>query len=270
MKKYYAVFIVMLLFPLPSYAFDHEHREWTGLLRAFVIEKNDGNASSVYYEGFRQETRSFQAYLTLLSAVTLAEYEIWTKNEQKAFLVNAYNAFTIDLILTRYPDLESIKDIGGFLSSPWKKEFFILLGEKHSLDWIEHEMLRKPGAFDDPRIHFAVNCASIGCPMLRKEAFTAEKIDSQLDDAVSRFLSDRQRNRFDTEKSELVVSSIFDWYGNDFEGGRRYRSLKAFFAGYADILAADKRSRDIIRQGRFTISFADYDWRLNSEKFHVK
>jgi hypothetical protein len=102
------------------------------------------------------------------------------------------------LILTKYPELESIKDLGSVFSSPWKKKFFSLLGQERSLDDIEHGMIRAPGAFDDPRIHAGVVCASIGCPMLRPEAFTPEKLDAQLDDGMKRFLADGTRNRHST------------------------------------------------------------------------
>lgn len=110
-----------------------------------------------------------------------------------AFLINAYNAYTVEWILTRYPNLKSIKDLGSFLQSPWQKKFFSLLGEERHLDWIEHEQL--PPLYSDPRVHAAVNCASIGRPALRNEAFTATRLEAQLEDGMQRFLADRTRNR---------------------------------------------------------------------------
>ena len=124
-----------------------------------------------------------------MSAVPPAEFERWSREQQMAFLVNAYNAFTVELILTRWPDLKSIKDLGSLLQSPWKKKFFVLLGEERHLDWIEHEQLRP--RYQDPRVHAAVNCASIGCPALRPEAFVAPRLDAQFDDGMQRFMSDR-------------------------------------------------------------------------------
>ncbi|MGD8911013.1 MAG: DUF547 domain-containing protein, partial [Chromatiales bacterium] len=98
---------------------------------------------------------------------------VWAKNP--------YNAFTIELILTKYPGIESIKELGGLFRSPWKRRFFTLLGERRHLDNLEQDMIRAFGVFDEPRIHFALNCASIGCPMLRNEAYVAERLDLQLE-----------------------------------------------------------------------------------------
>lgn len=112
-----------------------------------------------------------------------------------AFLINAYNAATVALILTRYPELDSIKELGSLLRSPWKRRFVDLLGARRSLDDIEHELLREAPDFAEPRIHFAVNCASLGCPALRPEAYEAERLEAQLADQTRRFLRDRSRNR---------------------------------------------------------------------------
>jgi hypothetical protein len=184
-----------------------------------------------------------------------------------AFLINAYNAFTVELILGRYPKLESIKDLGGFLSTPWKPKFIALLGSMVSLDDIEHGLLRERGRYDDPRIHFALNCASVGCPMLREEAYVAERLEAQLDEQVLRFLSDRGRNRHNATNGKLEVSKIFDWYGDDFKAGHRgIDSLAAFFARYADQLSGTPAGREAVRAGRAPIAFLDYDWKLNDAR----
>ena len=99
--------------------------------------------------------------------------------------------------------------------SPWKEKFFTLLGREAHLDQIEHEMLRKPGVYDEPRVHYAVNCASIGCPMLREEAFVAARLEAQLEEQARRFLSDRTRNRFNPATGKLEVSEIFKWFKED-------------------------------------------------------
>ena len=138
-----------------------------------------------------------------------------------AFLINAYNAFTVEKILTRYPDIKSIRDFGKVFGNPWKDKFFTLLGQECTLDGIEHEMLRKHGAYDEPRVHFAVNCASIGCPMLREEAYVAERLDAQLEEQAERFLSDRTRNRYSAQTGALEVSKIFDWFKEDWTSGYR-------------------------------------------------
>ena len=245
-------------------AFDHRHSVWDALLKQLVVFAPGGNASALRYTGMLRQHDALRGYLAKLSAVTAQEYERWSRAQQLAFLINAYNAFTVELILTRYPALKSIKDLGSLLQSPWKKKFFSLLGQQRSLDELEHEWIRAPGVFDDPRIHFAVVCASIGCPMLRNEAYVAERLDAQLDDALRRFLSDRTRNRFDAASSTLSVSKIFDWYRKDFERGYKgYDSLQALFARHADQLAATPKALVDLRAGNYRLEFLDYDWALN-------
>lgn len=244
--------------------FDHAHAAWTALLRRHVRLVRGGQATQVAYAGFAADRAALKAYLDSLSAVAPAAFAAWSKPERQAFLINAYNAFTVELILTKYPDLKSIKDLGSLLSSPWKPKWIPLLGGKVSLDDIEHAMLRRRGDYDDPRVHFAVNCASIGCPALREEAFVAARLDAQMDEQTLRFMSDRTRNRFNAQRGRLELSKIFDWYGEDFRLGHRgIDSLPAFAARYADQLADAPADRERIRSGRVDIAFTDYDWALN-------
>ena len=259
---------LVLACALPAQAaFDHRHADWDTQLKQQVVVAANGVSSTVRYAGFKAQRAGLQAYLAALSAVTPQEYGLWTKPQQLAFLVNAYNAFTVELILTRYPDLKSIKDLGGVFESPWKKKFFRLLGSERSLDDLEHGLIRAPGVFDDPRIHVAVVCASIGCPMLRNEAFVADRLDTQFDDAMRRFLSDRQRNRFDPASGTLAVSKIFDWYQKDFEQGHRgIDSLKTLFARYAERLAETPAAQVDLRAGRYKLTHLDYDWALNDAR----
>lgn len=264
MKRWLLACLLALLPLTAGAAFDHSHAAWTALLKRHVVLVDGGKASQADYAGFARDRAALRAYLVGLSSVTRAEFDAWTKPQQLAFLINAYNAFTVELILTRYPELASIRDLGSLFSSPWKQKFFTLLGEKRHLDWIEHEVIRRPGAYDEPRIHFAVNCASVGCPMLREEAFVAERLDAQLEEQTRRFLSDRSRNRYDPQAGKLLVSQIFDWYGGDFAAGHRgIASLKQFLGMYADLLADAAADRDKVRQGRAAVGFIDYDWALN-------
>lgn len=247
--------------------FDHKHGAWDALLSKHVVVAPDGLSSTVRYAAMKRDRAALGAYLASLSAVTPQDYAGWSKPQQLAFLINAYNAYTVELILTRYPELKSIKDIGSFFESPWKKDFFSLLGKKRSLDDIEHGMIRAPGVFDDPRIHFAVVCASVGCPMLRKEVFVAESLEAQLEDGLRRFLSDRSRNRYDSASGTLQVSKIFDWYGKDFEQGHKgIDSLPRLFARHAEQLADAPAAREASRSGRPKITFLDYDWALNDAR----
>ena len=256
--------------PWPSLAqsapFDHAHAAWTQLLKKHTVLLRGGQASQVRYAGFAADRTALKAYLATLSGVTRAAFGSFSKAQQQAFLMNAYNAFTVELILSKYPDLKSIRDLGSLVSSPWKRQWVDLLGAQVSLDDIEHGMLRKPGSYDEPRVHFAVNCASIGCPMLREEAFVADRLSAQLAEQTQRFMSDRTRNRWNSQRGRMEISKIFDWYGTDFDKGHQgIASLKTFLGSFADALADAPADRARIRSGQFDIAFLDYDWALNDQ-----
>jgi hypothetical protein len=245
-------------------AFDHSHAAWSGLLKRHVVVLRDGHAAQVRYAGFAADRSALKAYLQTLSSVSEAQFSTFGKPQQQAFLINAYNAFTVELILTKYPGIRSIKELGTLFQSPWQIRWVPLLGRTVSLDDIEHAMLRQRGRYDDPRAHFAVNCASVGCPALREEAFVPDRLDAQLEQQARRFLSDRSRNRFNAERDRLEVSRIFDWYGEDFRLGHRgIASLRGFLARFADQLADSADHRERIRSQRIDVAFLDYDWMLN-------
>lgn len=252
---------------------DHGYAAWTALLRKHVRVAADGNSSRVDYRGFAADRARLHAFLKTLSAVGADDYASWSKPQQFAFLANTYNAFTVEKILTRYPNLKSIRDFGLVFGNPWTDRFFTLLGRPQHLDGIEHEWMRAPGVFDDPRVHVAVNCASIGCPMLDREAFTAEKLDAQLEDLMRRFLSDRTRNRYDPRTKTLELSQLFDWYADDFRKGGvsflgypGFASLAELGARYADQLADTDADRAALRAGSAPIRFVEYDWSLNDAR----
>ena len=157
---------------------------------------------------FAADRAELEAYLSSLGAVTVSQFEAWPRAERLAFLINAYNAHMVQKVLTRYPDLRSVWDFGRLFGNPFKDAFFTLLGQRTSLDGIEQDMLRKPGAYDEPRVHFALNCASVGCPMLREEAYVGARLEAQLEDQARRFLSDRSRNRYDP--SSRTARSVED------------------------------------------------------------
>lgn len=244
-------------------AFDHT--AWDGLLRAHVVTLPGGHATRVDYAGMRLADRRLAAYLAHLARVSRAEFDAWSPDEQLAFLINAYNAATVQLITAGPPELGSIKELGSLLRSPWKKVFVALLDEQRSLDEIEHGLIRGSGRYPDPRIHFAVNCASIGCPPLREEAYRGASLDAQLEDQTQRFLADRARNRARAEALEL--SPVFDWYADDFaQGWRGQPDLRAFLAHYAAALGLDAAAAADLRAGRLELDFLDYDWALNSSQ----
>jgi hypothetical protein len=261
-----AVLVLLAGAALPARAqsFDHTYTAWDALLQKHVRLSADGRASRVDYAGFAQDRAALKRVLEAFSAVTPAQYASWSKPQQFAFLANAYNAFTVEKILTRYPDLKSIRDFGSVFGNPWKDRFFTLLGKQQHLDGIEHETMRAPGTFDDPRVHVAVNCASVGCPLLFNRALVAEKLDAQLDELMLRFMSDRSRNRYDPQSKTLQLSRIFDWYGKDFEKGHKgFASVADVGARYADVLADAPADRAALRAKSAPIGFLDYDWALN-------
>lgn len=223
-----------------------DHSAFDRLLKKYVNEKGQVN-----YKGFKKDEKEFNGYLDVLSKNPPTAS--WPKNEQMAYWINAYNAYTIRLILDNYP-VKSIKDIGPktqipFVNTPWAKKFFTIGGEKTSLDNIEHGTLRKK--FDDPRIHFALVCASISCPRLRNEAFMANKLDAQLDDQGSDFLNNPSKNSISKDKTTL--SKYFDWYKGDWtENGK---SVVEWVNKYSK----NKISKDT------KISFLDYNWNLNEQ-----
>jgi hypothetical protein len=249
--------------------FDHQHRGWNALLHKHVVLVDGGRISQVRYTDLARERAALRSYLDALSGVTQHEFSGWSKPQQVAFLINAYNAYTIEKILTRYPNIKSIWDFGKVFNNPFKDRFFPLLGRGFSLDDIEHGTLRKPGVYDEPRLHFAVNCASIGCPMLREEAYVAERLDGQLEEQTRRFLSDRSRNRY--LGGALEVSMIFNWFKEDWTSGYRgldgketpIRSREQFFARYATSLTDDPQQQKLIQEQRAAVRYLDYDWGLN-------
>jgi len=200
-------------------------------------------SGSVNYKAIVKNKSELEAYLTVLkNAHPTAK---WAENERKAYWINAYNAFTIKLIIDNYP-VKSIKDIGGALKSPWDKSFIVIENQTYSLSDIEHKILRKE--FNDPRIHFAINCASVSCPRLANHAYLPEKLDEQLNEAAISFINDKSRNNITPDLARL--SSIFDWFTGDFT---KKGSLIDFLNQYSKIKINPTAK----------VKFLDYNWNLN-------
>jgi hypothetical protein len=262
MRRYHLYAVILMLLTQYAWAGHFEHRVWDKILRQYVVETDNDAVTTVDYAGLLDQQAELDVYLAQLAAVNLADFENWPPAEQLAFLINAYNAWTVKLVLSGYPEIDSIKDLGSWLTTPWEKQFIPLLGASRSLDDIEHGLIRGSGRYREPRIHFAVNCASIGCPALRAEAYTAERLDIQLEDQTRLFLSDRTRNRL--QGSLLSVSPLFKWYRDDFGKGRSdFNSLDGFFAAYAPALALQDTDIKDLQAGKIRIEYLDYDWRLN-------
>lgn len=246
----------------PAYAQDALHQPWHNLLTQHVYATNNGHSTALDYAAMQQHQPLLSEYLNKLSKVDTHTFDSWPKSYQLAFLINAYNAWTVNFILTEYPDLASIKDLGHFFSSPWDKAFIPLLGETISLNNIEHDLIRGSDRYNDPRIHFAVNCASIGCPALRAEAYTGSQLENQLNEQTERFLSDIKQNN--AQGNTLYLSSIFKWYEEDFTTGfHDTYSIQQFLGLYSDILVLTKKQKSALSKDAMKVKFLDYNWKLN-------
>ncbi|XDD52351.1 DUF547 domain-containing protein [Leptospira sp. WS92.C1] len=247
LTKFRSLFLFCLFFlNVRLFAFDHSHSQFSKQLKKYVQN------GFVDYSTWKTNRGDLDSYLQALSAVSEKEYSSFSNSEKLSFLINAYNAFTICLILDHYP-VKSIQNIGGLFSSPWKIDFFSLLGNKRTLDWIEHEKLRKD--FQEPRIHFAINCASRGCPPLFQEPFQPSKLEKQLSLVTKKFLSDIKFNRYDELGKTLYLSKIFQWFEADFI--RKYGNLLGFFNFHSGLSPLPSET---------SIRHLDYDWNLNERK----
>lgn len=221
------------------------HAAWNTLLQKHVTP--DG---WVNYKGIIEDKADFEKYLTLLSNNHPNEKN-WTEKERFAYWINAYNAFTVKLVVDHYPVM-SIKDIKNgvpFVNTVWDIKFIMIEGQEYDLNNIEHGIIRPK--FNDSRAHFAVNCASYSCPKLLNEAFVAEKLDKQLDEAAIAFVTDEKRNIITPDKVQL--SKLFKWYKGDFTG-------ETDLFGYINQYSPVK-----INSGA-SVSHLDYGWSLNERK----
>ncbi len=240
-----------------------DHSRWDSLLRNHVSWVRAEQASAVDYRGLRTAANELQTYLGQTAAVERRVFEAWGHSEQLAFLINVYNAATVALIIENLDAIDSIRDIGSLFTSAWELERVELFGDLVTLDEIEHDMIRGWGRYNEPRIHFAVNCAAIGCPALQPRAYRGAELDAQLENATRNFLADRSRNYYDG--SRLRLSSIFKWYREDFESGwGGSDSLEEFAARYAAELGLGAAQAQQLQQGEIGIRFLRYDWGLNS------
>lgn len=234
-----------------------DHSAWDSLLKRYVRASGDGIAR-LNYQAFKADGQvQLKAYIKTLEGIDPATLN---RNEQFALLANLYNAKTIDIVLDRYP-VQSIKDIslgGGLVASltggPWKAKVLNLGGVSLSLDDIEHGMLRP--TFKDPRVHYAVNCASIGCPNLQNAAFTGDKLDTQLNAAARDYVNHARGSSVTDGK--LIVSSIYNWFKDDFGGTDA--GVISHLQKYA---LADKA---VALKTVSSINGHAYDWRLNDTK----
>ena len=253
---------LILLFCVSATSAEADHSIWNSLLVEHVQVLRQGRATQLNYAGIRQQQSELETYLQQLASISREEFESWEHSHQLAFLINAYNAWTVQLILAQDSDLESIRDIGFLPNAAWRRDIVALFGEQISLDDLEHGMIRGWGRYNEPRIHFAVNCAAVGCPALRAEAYEGDRLALQLEDSTALFLADRERNYIDGDR--LYVSRIFDWYEEDFEKGwNGIRSVAQFLLQYSEQLGLSAEEQEALATGQLRVRYAEYDWDLN-------
>lgn len=257
MKYLFAIIISGLLITMVTInsSSAQTHQSFTDLLKKYVIN------GLVDYKNLKNDNQ-LDNYLSQLSDTNPDKLN---RNEKLAFWINAYNAFTLKVVSDNYPinsitDLHTGGKIIGYLigKTVWDKQFITINNKKYALNDIEHKILRK---MNEPRIHFAVVCASISCPELRAEAFEADKIEAQLQEQTAKFLNDKTRNHYDLKNREAYISEIFNWFGEDF--GKSDENILKFIANYVP----ENISKDIKSNlSNWSISFNDYDWDLNKSK----
>jgi hypothetical protein len=228
------------------------HAEFDAILRDHVSE------GVVDYRELKVNEGSLDSYLSVLESINPS---ILDRNGRLAFWINAYNAYTLKLILNHYPRIESIKDIPS--SKRWKARQWSVDGKLYSLDDIEHKILRK---MNEPRIHFAIVCASYSCPDLRNEAYDAGRLDEQLEDATRNFLNNSDKGLLISEEEGVIwgtnytlyLSAIFRWFGEDFEAAAG--SVVDYIVPY---VSDDTRDFILSHRDELKVKHLDYDWNLN-------
>lgn len=244
---------VLLVIPVRATGQVVDHRAFDGVLRTYA------KSAGVDYAALKANRAELDQYVAQLGAVSKKTFDSWTRNDQIAFLINAYNAIVLQQVLDDYPIQRSTHPSALVrpANSVWQIDGFFgvlthrLWGRDLTLDQIEHEWLR--AKLKEPRIHFALVCAARSCPPLRTEAYRGNKLDAQLDEQARQFLNNRERNRFGEQKAEL--SEIFKWFAEDFGGEK---GLRAYLGKY---LNAELRAR--MQSTGYVIGYIDYDWTLN-------
>lgn len=235
------------------------YQDYGNVLQTYVTDQG-----LVDYTGLQANRSQLDQFNQSLGEVTPETYESWNEAEQIAFLINAYNAFTLQSIIDEEPIKDSIRDISGV----WNRRKFVLAGSEKTLDNIEHDILRKD--FNEPRIHVALVCAAISCPPLRNEPYTAQDLDAQLNDQTVKFASSPHGFSLDRTDKRVYLSSIFKWYGQDFEqtygtktkynGNDKQRAVLNYFSP-----VLDSESQKFLEQEDYKVKYLDYDWSLNKQ-----
>lgn len=243
------LFFIAFVFDASAETFDHSHKLYGNVLILYV---KDG---LVDYSGLKSNPGNLKDYLEQTALVSKKEFDSWTGEERLAFLINLYNARTLELIIENYP-VKSIKDIGSGAKGPWEEPIVPLFGEIITLNTLENSIIRKN--YNDPRIHFALVCAAKGCPPLLGVPYIAENLNNQLGAQTQKFLADSAKNSIDVKNKVIRLSPIFNWYMDDFS--RTAGSVQKFIKPYYLNFPVEE----------FKIEYTDYDWSLNDSSAERK
>ena len=230
-----------------SVDFHHQH---PGLGK--VLGKVCDEFGMVDYEELKKDQSTLETYLNLTATVPAEQFDGWTRPQRMAFLLNVYNASTLKLMSDNFP-VKSIKDIGG-VRRVWNLKVVRLFGEKYTLSHLENVLIRKQ--FKSPSVHFALVCGSRSCPPLRKEPYTAEKLEDQFADQAQTFLRDSKKNYVDLDSKTIFLSPVFSWFREDF--GKTDAEVIALVAKHFE---APKRKA--LAKGGFAIKHTQFDWGVN-------
>jgi hypothetical protein len=233
--------------------------DYSNVLQTYVNE-----SGLVNYQQLQANRQSLDRFIAAIAAIPPATYQGWDENTKLAFLINAYNALTLQSIIDRDLLPDSIKDIPGV----WNRREFNVAGEAKTLDNIEHYTIRKD--FNEPRIHVALVCAAISCPPLLNEPYLPEKLNEQLNDRVKKFINSPHGFKLDRTQNRVELSSIYKWYGEDwissygvddrFTGRDKERAVLNFLSQYLST-----EDRKYLEAGNYKIDYLDYDWSLNNQ-----
>jgi hypothetical protein len=242
--KLLIVLVLFFVVPWKVLGFDHDYRLWNEVLTRQMTN------GLVNYAAIKEDPKNLDMFVTQAAAVTEGEFKAWSPAQQLAYLINLYNAVTIQLIINDYP-ISSIKDIGGIFKDPWKMDRVPLFHQMVTLDYLEHDVIGKD--YQDPRVHFALVYAANGSPNLRSDAYIPDSLDQQLEDQAILFLQHSPlKNHYDPETNTLYLSPIFKWYAKDFE--QAAGTVIDYVKRYIPTVKDDAN-----------IKYTDFDWSLNQQ-----
>ena len=248
-------------------------------LYARTLSAYADNNGMVDYKGLKKNRINLDLFVKTMGDLNKKKFDSWNEDQKIAFLVNAYNALTLRVIIDNYP----IKPGGFFarrryphnslrqIDGVWDEITFKVMGQDMTLEYIEHKILRKK--FNQPYIHMALVCAAMSCPKLRNKPYTGNKLKEQFENQTRNFISNTKKFKIDRSKKRVYLSSIFKWFDDDFE--KTYKTSKKEFPGHdseeravLDFIAAhlSKQDREYLKNTKTKIKYLDYDWSLNEQK----